>query len=127
MEPERIVPLLSELFGSGNVVQDAGLIARYSSSINGSVVRPLCVVYPSSTSSVAELAKIAGQNNFNLYPISKGKNLGYGDAQGTAGNQVIVDFSRMNQVLEVNPELCYATIQPGVTQEQLFNFLRSGN
>jgi len=87
----------------------------------------LCVFFPSTTEAVVKLLQIADQHHFQVYPISKGKNLGYGDAQGTSEGQVIIDFSRMNQILEVNPTLCYVTIQPGVTQEQLYNFLTSNS
>ncbi len=127
METKSIATLLAQVVGAECVADDTDSLNRYASSIHGPFVKPACIVFPSSVKSVTEIVALANEHNFKLYPISKGKNLGYGDAQGTSEGQVIVDFSRMNQIIEVNRELCYATIQPGVTQEQLFNFLRSGN
>ncbi len=125
MEPGNIISLLEQLEGDGFVVSDPASLDKYAASINGSFVKPLCIVFPTSTQTVVDIVKLANQHYFLLYPISKGKNLGYGDAQGTTQNQVIIDFGKMNQIVEINPQLCYATIQPGVTQEQLFKFLKS--
>ena len=59
-----------------------------------------------------------------VYPISCGKNWGYGDACAPAAGSAILDLGRMNRILEVNRELAYCVIEPGVTQGQLFNYLR---
>jgi 4-cresol dehydrogenase (hydroxylating) len=126
METEDVTTLLAQIEGVEIDFADHTL-SRYASSITGSFIKPVCIIFPSSVQSVSEIVKLAHQHNLKLYPISKGKNLGYGDAQATSENQVILDLSRMNQIIRVDPELCYATIQPGVTQEQLFNFLRNGN
>ena len=47
-----------------------------------------------------------------------------GSACAVQEGQVIVDLSRMNRILEVNEDLAYAVIEPGVTQIQLFNYLK---
>ncbi|HJP34531.1 MAG TPA: FAD-binding protein, partial [Gammaproteobacteria bacterium] len=48
-----------------------------------------------------------------LYPISRGKNWGYGDACPTTDGAAIVDLSRMNQIVEVNTDLAYCVVEPG--------------
>src|SRR2546429_7881245 len=50
--------------------------------------------------------------------------LGLCDAAATRENQVILDLQRMNRIIEVNPKLCYAVIEPGVTQGQLHRYLQ---
>ena len=125
MEPERIVSHLIQTLSSEFVSADADSINKYAASINGTSIKPLCIVFPTTLELVVEVVKLANQHRFCIYPISKGKNLGYGDAQGTSTGQVIMDLSRMNKVVEVNSKLCYATIQPGVTQEQLATHLSS--
>ena len=37
---------------------------------------------------------------------------------------MIVDLSRMNRILEVNTELAYAVVEPGVTQGQFYQYLQ---
>jgi 4-cresol dehydrogenase (hydroxylating) len=80
-------------------------------------------VQPSTTAEVQEVVRIAGRHRLALHPISCGKNWGYSDACATLDGQVIVDLRRMNRIVEVNEELAYATIEPGVTQGQMAAYL----
>ncbi|MDP7638626.1 MAG: FAD-binding protein, partial [Candidatus Hydrogenedentes bacterium] len=62
-----------------------------------------------------------------LYPISRGKNWGYGDACPTTDGAAIVDLSRMNQIVEVNTDLAYCVVEPGVSQKELFDYLKEND
>ena len=57
-----------------------------------------------------------------VYPISSGKNWGYG-SRARCATRVLLDLGRMNRILDFNEELAYVTIEPGVTQRQLYDFL----
>ena len=37
---------------------------------------------------------------------------------------VLLDLSRMNRIVDFNEDLAYVTVEPGVTQGQLYAFLR---
>src|SRR5439155_6009065 len=89
--------------------------------------RPAAVLYPVSTEEVQQIVRIAAKYETPLYPISRGNNWGYGDACAVSDNQVIVDLRRMNKIIEVNAELAYAVVEPGVTQQQLYEHLRDNN
>jgi 4-cresol dehydrogenase (hydroxylating) len=86
-------------------------------------VVPLAVVRPGCAREVAELARLALVHRVALYPVSTGKNWGYGDACAVNGGQVLLDLSRMNRIVKVDTELAYAVIEPGVTQHQLSDYL----
>ena len=62
---------------------------------------------------------------FTLYPISTGKNWGYGSSQpsGIEKNIVLLDLGRLNNIKYFDPDLGLVTIEPGVTQQQLSDFL----
>jgi 4-cresol dehydrogenase (hydroxylating) len=100
------------------------LLERYARSTASRSVAPLAVVSPGSSAEVAELVRIAGVHRIALYPVSTGKNWGYGDACPAGAGQVLVELSRMNRIIQVDPDLAYAVIEPGVTQQQLSDFLR---
>jgi len=85
---------------------------------------PGAVVYPCDTAQVQAVVRIAAKHRVPLYPISKGRNLGYGDRTAPTPGQVVVDLGRMNRIVEVNEQLAYAVIEPGVTQGQLHEHLR---
>jgi len=84
---------------------------------------PLGAIRPASTAEVAACVRIAAQFGVPLYPISRGKNWGYGDARPPGPPQVIVDLGRMDRIVEVNDELAYVVIEPGVTQGALSEHL----
>ena len=84
------------------------------------------VLLPGSVEEIQRIVEIAGRSDIRLYPISTGKNWGYGSALPVRDRNVILDLSRMNRILEVNEELAYAVIEPGVTQRQLHDKLASG-
>ena len=110
--------------GSEHVLADDATRDFYARSTTGKGTRPSAVVRPGSTEEVREVVKIARSAGVKLHPISCGKNWGYGDACAPTDGQVIVELKRMNRILEVDAQLAYAVIEPGVTQQQLSDYLR---
>ena len=117
----------TQLLGSDRARHDAEIIDKYSRSTLPQGTTPLGVLFPVSTEEVQSIVRIAGKAGISLYPISRGKNWGYGDACAVTDGQVIMDLSRMNRILEVNQDLAYAVIEPGVTQQQLYDYLEQNN
>lgn len=114
----------TSLLGPERARRDQEVIARYSRSTLPEGTTPAGVLYPSTTEEIQAIVRVAGQAGISLYPISRGKNWGYGDACAVTHGQVVLDLSGMNRILEVNRELAYAVIEPGVTQKQLFDYLQ---
>ncbi len=85
--------------------------------------RPVAVIQPTSREEVQQIVRLSAANTLPVYPISTGKNWGYGDACAPIPDCLLIDLSRMNRILEVNIELAYAVLEPGVTQGQLFTYL----
>jgi 4-cresol dehydrogenase (hydroxylating) len=81
-------------------------------------------VAPSSTEQVVEVMRIANQHRVPMYPISTGKNLGYGGAGPVLPGSVVLDLKRMNRVLEVNERNAYAVVEPGVSYFDLYNYVQ---
>jgi 4-cresol dehydrogenase (hydroxylating) len=121
---EAALAAMAAVVGAGNLLADEGTCARYARSTAARPVRPLALVRPANAEEVVQLVKIAADARLAVYPISTGKNWGYGDACALGAGQVILDLSRMNRIIHVDPELAYAVIEPGVTQRQLSYYLR---
>ena len=109
--------------GPAAVQADAATIARYARTTGPAGTTPGAVLYPSNTAQVQEIVGIASKFGVPLYPISRGKNWGYGDACAPTDGQVIVDLGRMNRIVQVDAKLAYAIIEPGVSQGQLYAYL----
>jgi 4-cresol dehydrogenase (hydroxylating) len=79
---------------------------------------------------VEQIQKIVGICNtykIPIWTISTGKNLGYGSAAPAERGQVVLDLHRMNRILEVDGDLCYALVEPGVTYRQLYDYFQKHN
>lgn len=65
--------------------------------------------------------------NFSLYPVSTGKNWGYGTSQpsGICKRIILLDLSRLTKIIFFDSELGLVTLEPGVTQQQLSDYLVS--
>lgn len=81
-------------------------------------------VAPASTEQVVEVVRIANQYRIPIYPVSTGKNLGYGGAAPVLPGSVVLDLKRMNRILEVNERNAYAVVEPGVTYFDLYNYIQ---
>ena len=100
-------------------------IARYARTMQPEGTTPCCVLYPESVGDVQAITRIAQEHAQVIYPISGGRNWGYGDACAAVEGAAIVDLGRMNRILEIDRELGYAVIEPGVTQQQLYDAVRA--
>ena len=81
------------------------------------------ILRPGTRDEVAECLRVATACAVPVYPTSGGKNWGYGSRVPTADGSVLMDLSRLNRILDFSEELAYVTVEPGVTQAQLFSFL----
>jgi 4-cresol dehydrogenase (hydroxylating) len=114
----------TEALGPDKIAADSAVLGRYSRTLQDSGPCPCCILYPTSTEEVQAVVKVAGEHGVPVYPISRGKNWGYGDACAPTEGAAIVDLSRMNRIIEVNTELAYAVIEPGVSQGELHAYLK---
>ena len=112
-----------DLLGRDWVLTGEADIARYARTCSSSSREALAILKPKCRDQVVEIVRIARRHKTPLYPISTGQNWGYGDACPVRDGQVILDLSRMNCIHEVDAELGYAVIEPGVTQRQLSDYL----
>ena len=110
--------------GAEHVLDDAASLARFSASTAGAGQRPLAVVRPGQRAEVVAIMALARRHQVAVYPVSTGKNWGYGDACAVGAGQLIVELARMNRIVKLDTELAYAVIEPGVTQGQMADFLR---
>lgn len=114
---------LREVSGSEHVRDDAATLERYARSTAARSTMPVALVYPGAHDEVVALVRAAARFGVPVYPVSTGKNWGYGDACAVGHGQLVLDLSRMNRIVKVDPELAYAVIEPGVTQQQLSDYL----
>ncbi|MEP7702691.1 FAD-binding protein [Paraglaciecola sp. 25GB23A] len=77
---------------------------------------------------ISLILKLANKYLFNIYPVSTNNNWGYGSFNVSDNRpNVILDFSKLKKIIPTSKELGLVTVQPGVTQQQLYDFLTKNN
>jgi 4-cresol dehydrogenase (hydroxylating) len=77
-------------------------------------------VAPATTEEIQAIVRLANEHKTPLWPVSRGKNLGYGAAAPRMPGSIVLDLSRMQQIHELNSELGYCVIEPGVSFFDLY-------
>lgn len=112
------------LLGHEAVLDDPAVLAERGRTTLPSAPRPAAVIVPAAREQVPDIVRVAARHRVPLYPVSCGKNWGWGDACPVTGGQVVVDLSRLT-ALDIDEELGIAVVEPGVTQLQLAERIQS--
>ncbi len=116
---------IREIVGEAHVVADPAEVDRRARDIIAEVRRPTAYVYPGDREEVRLIVEAAAEHGLSLWPCSRGRNWGYGGSTPAVDGSIVVNMERMNRVLEVNEELAYARIEPGVSYRQLNEHLKT--
>ncbi|NEQ87395.1 MAG: FAD-binding oxidoreductase, partial [Moorea sp. SIO2I5] len=112
------------ILGSENVLTSEVEVTAREKATFATTPKILGVIKPSNRQEVQASVKIANQYKIRLYPISCGKNWGLGSRVPVQSNSIIIDLSRMNQIIDYSEKLAYVTVEPGVTFRQLYEYLQ---
>lgn len=113
MLTQEIVGRLKQIVGEKNVVTNKASLIAYGYDATLLTGLPVGIVFPANTEEVVEIVRAANEFNFALIPRGAGTNLS-GGALGDAGrNSVVVAFSRMKKIWEIDTENFVATVEPG--------------
>jgi len=139
--PDRILPpgltegrlktalrQLESLVGAGNVFAEALDRESYADkfAIDDRRHVPLGAVAPVTTEEVRAIVRVASEYRLPLWPISRGKNLGYGGSAPHLSGSLVLDLSRMKKI-EVDEQNGTVLLEPGVGFYDLYDFLKSRN
>ncbi|HTR47242.1 MAG TPA: FAD-binding oxidoreductase [Verrucomicrobiae bacterium] len=80
-------------------------------------------VAPDGVEQVQAVVRVANKYKIPIYPISTGKNLGYGGSAPVYSGSVVLDLKRMNRILEVSEKNAYALVEPGVSYFDLCRYI----
>ena len=88
---------------------------------------PSAAVAPQSVEQVQAIVRMANEHGVPLWPVSRGKNYGYGGTAPCMNGTVVLDLNRMNRILEVDERHGYCLLEPGVGFYDLFAYLRDND
>ena len=114
-----MVDALNRLIGKENVLYT--LEDRLCYAYDGSKQKhlPDVVLRPHATQHVSVILQYANEQETPVYPRGAGSGLTGGSVPVQGG--IVIDFTQMNQILEILPEDLTATVEPGVITQTLQN------
>ncbi|BAK67457.1 FAD linked oxidase-like protein [Sphingobium sp. SYK-6] len=112
--------------GAQNLFFDAQDQESYADAfaVDDNLHRPAGAIAPDTVEQIQAIVRIAAEHRIALWPISRGKNLGYGGSAPVLAGSVILDLSRMKKI-EYDEENGTVLLEPGVGFYDLYDFLKA--
>lgn len=85
------------------------------------------VFVPDTKEEILELLDFANTQGKKIWPISSGKNWGYGSSTPVVDGNIILDLGKLNEINDFDKSNGIITLGPGVTQGQLYDFLEGSD
>ncbi|MBM3527423.1 MAG: FAD-binding oxidoreductase [Alphaproteobacteria bacterium] len=114
----------AQALGRDFVSTDADALARFERTTFAAARRVSAVLRPGNAEEVAACVRLANVHRVALYPVSRGRNWGFGSAVPASDGCAILDLSRLDRISGHDERLGTLTVEPGVTFEQVYRFLR---
>lgn len=83
------------------------------------------VVYPTTVEEVQAVMRVANEHGLAVWPHGQGRG-GYGGPSPRVRGSVQVSLQRMDRVLEIDEDLAYAVVEPGVRWYDLYDAIEAG-
>ncbi len=112
MEREKMVEELAQIVGKENVLSSETDLMLYGYDASLFKSKPDCIVLPNSTEEVSHVVAFAHQHGIPVVARGSGTNLSGGTVPTKGG--IVIHFSRMNRILEIDTENQRAVVEPGV-------------
>jgi 4-cresol dehydrogenase (hydroxylating) flavoprotein subunit len=109
--------------GQPAVLDGAAAQQRYGVSTIGVERGIPAALLPRNVDEIVAIVGVARRHGIPLYPISTGHNWGYGSALPVTNGCVVLDLSGLDRIVDMDAELGLVTVEPGVTQQRLHDYL----
>jgi 4-cresol dehydrogenase (hydroxylating) flavoprotein subunit len=117
--------MLHLLLGDAGMTLDPALLRAAESATYGTTRRILGIIEPANREEVQAVIRLANEHQQRLYPISTGKNWGYGSRVPPVEDCWLLSLARLNRIIAYDAKLAYVQLEPGVTFRQLDAFLQA--
>ncbi|MEE6177860.1 FAD-binding oxidoreductase [Mycobacterium sp. 050134] len=115
---DTIVSAFAGVLGGGDTVAtDPATLAENARDYWGFGRQPGLVLRPRTRDEVVAIVKVAAQHDVSLVTRGGASNCSAGVIADS--DRVVIDLTRMNQVLDIDPEARFARVQPGVINSDL--------
>lgn len=109
--------------GEDAVINAPQCLAEFTDNCTAIGREIAAVIRVSRREQVAGIVAIAAHHAVAIHPYSTGNNWGYGSKNPSRDGLVLLDLSALNRIIDFDADSGLLTIEPGVTQRQLYQYL----
>src|SRR5258706_8752917 len=113
---EQALERWTAVLGADHTIVDRDRRAAAETATFSTTQSVPAILRPANTAQIQECLRIANRFRIPVYPISSGKNWGYGSSVPVTTSSLLRDIVLLNQIVCCIDELAYVTVGPGVTQ-----------
>lgn len=127
---QKAIGELRSLLGPDNVIVELERLVPYTKIMipqDEKLHQPSGVLIASTVEQIQGVVAICNRYKLPIWTISTGRNFGYGSAAPATPGQLVLDLRKMNKIIDVDPEMCTALVEPGVTYKELDNYIKERN
>jgi 4-cresol dehydrogenase (hydroxylating) len=122
---DAVIAGFAQIVGGSHVDGTQPALNRAAQATFATSNRPSAIVSPADAGELRECLRLASRMGRAVYPISCGRNWGYGSRVPFVDEAVILSLHRMDRILDFDDGLGTITIEPGVTFARLREFLKA--
>ena len=117
MMDKAIVRQITHIVGKENVVEDKETRICYSYDATNRTYLPELIVFARTPQQISEILKLANQSHFPVIP--RGAGTGFTGGTLPVEGVVVLVLTKMNKILQIDPENLLAIVEPGVVTYDL--------
>jgi len=117
METKKAIDRLIDIIGRDKVFPDEGYLSAYSYDSTNIFLKPDVVVFPTCEGDVINILKTASE--FSLPVVARGAGTSRSGGPLATRGGILISFTRMNRIKEIDRVNMCAVVEPGVVTSDL--------
>ncbi len=118
---QKLISEFEELLGKSKVLSEKEELLCYSYDATSKDFMPDVVVFPLNAEEISKIVKLCLK--YNTPVVGRGSGSGFSGGSLPLKGGVVVSFTKMNHILEIDEENMLVTVEPGVINADLKSYL----
>ena len=114
----------ADLLGADRVCIDHVALAQVNAATFLTAATAPAILKPINREQVAACLRIANQYRVPVYPVSAGKNWGYGSAVAPRDGCILLSLASLTAIVDFDAQTGHIRLEPGVSFQQLHTYLQ---
>ena len=118
---QKLIGEFEELLGKSRVLSEKEELLCYSYDATSKEFMPDVVVFPLNAGEISKIVKLCLKHDTPI--VGRGAGSGFSGGSLPLKGGVVVSFTKMNRILELDEENMFVTVEPGIINADLKSYL----